>query len=198
MKLNELEIKIKVGTEKQFQETFELCTKLYGPPTSHVLQLDEYYDSPDCQLLNQDLVLRIRSVDNEKMVALKSPRLKLPNGMTKRIELEFASSDGKKVQDQLKDQGLVVRQSSEKERWTFTYKDIEILFDRLPFIGTYIEIEGPTTAAIQKIVDVLKLNSNTVIQKNYGELMRAKFLELGLPLENMHATFKQEKLIMSR
>lgn len=61
MKLNELEIKIQIDSEEHFQVIFDSCNKLFGPPISHVLQLDEYYDTSDGQLKKQDLVIRIRS-----------------------------------------------------------------------------------------------------------------------------------------
>src|SRR6187402_1975786 len=82
MKLNELEIKIQIGSEERFLTVFESCHKCFGPPISHGLQLDEYYDTPDGQLKKQDLVIRIRSNGEKKTIALKSPRIELPSGMT--------------------------------------------------------------------------------------------------------------------
>lgn len=79
MKLNELEIKIQINTNEHFQAIYDSCNQLFGPPTSHVLQLDEYYDTPDGQLKKQDLVIRIRSNDEKKTIALKSPRVKTVN-----------------------------------------------------------------------------------------------------------------------
>lgn len=192
MKLNELEIKIQISSEEHFQAIYESCNKLFGPPVSHVLQLDEYYDTPDRQLKKQDLVIRIRSNGEKKMIALKSPRVELPSGMTNRIELEFLSAEGEKVDEQLLSQGLNSNEAAEKERWSFIYDDCEIVLDRLPFIGSFIEIEGPSEVAIHKIVDMLDLSSSQIIRKNYGELMRDKFRELRLPLNNMRATFDHE------
>src|SRR5580704_9632145 len=99
MKLNELEIKIQINSEEHFQEIYESCNKLFGLPISHVFQLDEYYDTPDGQLKKQDLVVRIRSNDEKKTIALKSPRIALPSGMTSRIELEFLSAQGEQVHE---------------------------------------------------------------------------------------------------
>lgn len=192
MKLNELEIKIQIGSEELFHAIYESCNKLFGSPTSHVLQLDEYYDTPDGQLKKQDLVIRIRSNGKKKTIALKSPRVKLPSGMTNRIELEFLSAEGEKVHEQLLRQGLNPNEAAEKERWTFIYDDCEIVLDRLPFIGSFIEIEGPSEVAINKIVGMLDLSSSQIIHKNYGELMMDKFRELRLPLTNIRATFDHE------
>lgn len=193
MKLNELEIKIRINSEEHFQEIYERCTQLFGSPVSHILQLDEYYDTSDRQLKKQDLVIRIRSSDKQKTIALKSPRIELSSGMTSRIELEFLSAEGEKVHQQLVSQGLTPNEASEKERWTFLYKECEIVLDKLPFIGAFIEIEGPSEAAIQEVVHLLKLSVCHVERKNYGELMKEKFQELQLPLSNIRATFAIEE-----
>lgn len=193
MKLNELEIKIAFDSEEHFQQVYDICHQLFGPPISHFLQLDEYYDTPDGQLKKQDLVIRIRSSGEKKTIALKSPRIDLPSGMTSRIELEFLSAEGEKVHEQLLNQGLNPNEAAEKERWTFIHEDCEIVLDKLPFIGSFIEIEGPSEIAINEIVHLLNLSSCQVVRKNYGELMMAKFRELQLPLSNICATFAKEK-----
>lgn len=191
MKIKELEIKISIP-EEHFKKLFDTCNNLFGEPSSHVQQLDEYFDTPDGQLKKQDLVIRIRSHGNKKTIALKSARIELPSGMTERIELEFLSAEGEKVQEQLTKQGLSPNESAEKERWTFLQEDCEIVLDRLPFIGTFCEIEGPSEDAIQKIVHLLDLSSFQTVRKNYGELMIDKFRELQLPLSNICATFAKE------
>lgn len=197
MRLKELEIKIAIGSEERFQNIYHLCNKLFGPPASHLLQLDEYYDTMDRQLKNQDLVIRIRSTNNKKTIALKSPRIQHESGATSRIELEFASAEGEEVREQLLSQGLKAFEASEKERWTYIHGDCEIVLDKLPFIGSFLEIEGPSEKAIQEIVHMLDLTSSKVVRQNYGELMTAKFRELQLPLSNIYATFSKEKEVRS-
>ncbi len=192
MKLNELEIKIQISSEELFRTVYDSCNRLFGPPISHILQLDEYYDTPDGQLKKQDLVIRIRSDGKKKTIALKSPRMLLPSGITNRIELEFVSAAGEEVQEQLLRQGLNSNEAAEKERWTFLYDDCEIVLDKLPFIGSFIEIEGPSESAINKIVSLLNLSSSPIVRQNYGELMTEKFRELQLPLSNIRATFANE------
>lgn len=192
MKLNELEIKIQIDSEEHFQAVYDSCNKLFGPPTSHMLQLDEYYDTSDGQLKKRDLVIRVLSNGEKKTIALKSPRIELPSGATSRIELEFLAAEGEKVHEQLLNQGLNPNEAAEKERWTFIYNDCEIVLDKLPFIGSFIEIEGPSEEAINELVTLLNLSNCQVIRQNYGELMLAKFRELQLPLTNIRATFANE------
>lgn len=192
MKLNELEIKIQIDSENHFQTIYDMCNKLFGLPIAHFLQLDEYYDTSDGQLKKQDLVIRIRSQGEKKIIALKSPRIELSSGMTKRVELEFLSADGEKVHEQLVSQGLKSNEAYEKERWTFIYNDCEVVLDKLPFIGSFVEIEGPSEEAIDAMVVLLNLSSYPVVRKNYSELMMERFHELHLPLSNLRATFANE------
>jgi adenylate cyclase, class 2 len=193
MRLNELEIKISINSEELFQKTYHACKQLFGPPVTQFRQLDEYYDTLDGQLRKQDLVIRVRSIGGKKTIALKSPRVKLPSGMTNRIELEFVAAEGETIQEQLTKQGLHVNEAAEKERWTFIHDDCEIVLDKLPFIGSFVEIEGPSEAAIHEIVHRLNLSSSPVKRQHYGELMREKFSELQLPLTSIYATFAKEK-----
>lgn len=192
MKLKELEIKLKVDSESHFQKILNTCTNLFSDSLSHILQLDEYFDTPDRQLKKQDLVIRIRTIGGRKIIALKSPRVELSSGMTERIELEFLSADEENVHDKLSGQGLKPYESVEKKRWTFNHNECEIVLDLLPFIGSFIEIEGPSEASIQEIILLLDLSSCLVISKNYGELIMDKFRQLRLPLANICATFAKE------
>lgn len=197
MRLNELEIKIAIDSEDNFKQVYENCCQLFGPPISYLKQLDEYYDTPDCQLKKQDLVIRIRSNGEKKTIALKSPRVDLPSGMSNRIELEFIPAKGESVHEQLLNQGLHPNEAAEKERWTFIHNNCEIVLDKLPFIGSFIEIEGPSETAIDEVVILLHLSSCKVVRQNYGELMAAKFRELQLPLTHIYATFAKEKIFLA-
>lgn len=197
MRLNELEIKIVLGSEENFKQVFERCTQFFGPHQSHLNQLDEYFDTPDRQLNAHDLVVRIRSSNGKKTVALKSPRIENLSGTTNRIELEFLSANEENVHDQLLNQGLHAYEAAEKKRWTFIHNECEIVLDQLPFIGSFIEIEGPSEEAIQEIITLLSLSSFEVARQNYGELMKEKFRELQLPLHTICATFAKEKELQS-
>jgi adenylate cyclase, class 2 len=198
MKLNELEIKIQIDSEAHFSQVYDKCAALFGAPASHVKQLDEYYDTADKQLKQQDLVIRIRSFGDKQTIALKSPRVDLPSGMNSRIELEFQAAESEEVQKQLHKQGLLPHEVSEKERWTFLYKECEIVLDRLPFIGSFVEIEGPSENEIHALVLLLNLSSYPVIRQNYGELMIQKFQLLGLPVSSICATFAKEQQFIYR
>lgn len=195
MRLQELEVKLHLHSQKHFQEVFDACTRMYGPPTSHDLQLDNYYDTGDGQLKKQDLVLRIREIDHTQTIALKSPRVQLPRGAHSRIELEFTAAAGQDLERQLSKQGLQVVYSAEKERWTFVIGELEVALDRLPFLGWFIEVEGPSEAAIEHVLLALRLSSQNAIRQNYAELMTAHLKKLRIPPAQFSATFAAEKAL---
>jgi predicted adenylyl cyclase CyaB len=198
MRLNELEIKIQLDSKVHFEQVYGKCQKLCGQPESHVRQLDEYYDTADTQLKELDMVVRIRSTNNSETIALKSPRRHLSGGMTSRVELEFKTAPGETPREQLARQGLSVSQASEKERWTFVKGEIEIVLDHLPFLGYFVEIEGPSQDAINEVVRLLDLPPDAGIQKNYGELTTEKFSILGLSTTNICSTFAEEMRLGDR
>lgn len=195
MRLQELEVKLHLHSQEHFQEVFDACTRMYGPPTSHDLQLDSYYDTGDGQLKKQDLVLRIREIDHTQTIALKSPRVQLPKGAHNRIELEFTAAAGQDLERQLSKQGLQVVYSAEKERWTFVMEELEVALDRLPFLGWFIEVEGPSEAAIEQVLLALRLSSQDAIRQNYTELMTAHLKKQGIPPAQYRATFAAEKTL---
>ena len=83
--------------------------------------------------------------------------------------------------------------SIEKQRWVFSTDHAEIAIDHLPFIGSFIEVEGDDSSAIEGILASLQLSSKDAIRENYSELLELKFKEIGLPLRpGLQATFEAE------
>ena len=81
----------------------------------------------------------------------------------------------------------------EKQRWVFTGENAEIAIGRLPFIGSFIEVEGDASSAIETVLAPLQLSSKDAVRENYSKLLEAKFKEIGLPLRlGLHATFEAE------
>jgi adenylate cyclase class IV len=135
----------------------------------------------------------LRSVNGNLKVALKGPRTYLPGNVYQRIELEFSAANEREVHEQLARQGLMATAILEKQRWTFSSEHAEIAIDRFPFIGSFIEIEGDTSSAIETVLASLHLSSKEAVRENYSELLEAKFKKIGLPLRpGLQATFEAE------
>jgi predicted adenylyl cyclase CyaB len=190
--LNETEIKIGIGSNDQVSKMLALCRTLYSDG-KQLNQRDEYFDTREEKLKEQDFTVRLRSVNGNLKVALKGPRIYLPDNVYQRIELEFSAANELEVREQLASQGLVATAVIEKQRWVFTGENAEIAVDRLPFIGSFIEVEGDAPSAIETVLASLQLSSKDAVRENYSELLEAKFKEIGLPLRpGLHATFEAE------
>lgn len=188
----ETEIKIPLGTGDQVRAVLDLCQILYAN-SGQLNQRDEYFDTRDENLKKQDFTVRLRSVNGSLKVALKGPRIYLPGNVYQRIELEFSAANEREIREQLASQGLIATAILEKQRWVFSSEHAEIAIDRLPFIGSFIEVEADTPSAIETVLTSLQLSSKGAVRENYSELLEAKFKEIGLPLRpGLQATFEAE------
>ena len=169
-----------------------LCRALYSDG-GQLNQRDEYFDTREENLKEQDFTVRLRSVNGNLKVALKGPRIYLPGNIYQRIELEFSAANEGELREQLASQGLVATAVIEKQRWVFNGENAEIAIGRLPFIGSFIEVEGDTPSAIETALASLQLSSKDAVRENYSELLETKFKEIGLPLRpGLQATFEAE------
>lgn len=196
--LYETEVKIRLGSEESLSSVITLCTNLYGAG-ENLLQIDEYFDTPDENLKAEDLTLRIRTINDIVRVAMKSSREHVTQTIHKRIELEFAAANETEVREQIAKLGLIATAIYEKQRWRFKTDDSKIVIDKLPFIGTFVEIEAASVRRINNILKLLNLSADDAVSGNYTELLEAKFMELGLPLRpNLRATFEAEAQWLSQ
>jgi adenylate cyclase, class 2 len=188
----ETEIKIRIAPDDQVSKVLALCQALYADG-GQLNQRDEYFDTREENLKEQDFTVRLRSVNGNLKVALKGPRTYLADNVYQRIELEFSAANEREVREQLAKQGLAATAIIEKQRWGFSSEHAEIAIDRLPFIGCFIEVEGDTPSAIETVLASLQLSSKDAVRENYSELLEARFREIGLPLRpGLHATFEAE------
>jgi adenylate cyclase, class 2 len=188
----ETETKIPLGIDDKFRAVIDLCQTLYSDG-GQLNQRDEYFDTGDENLKEQDFTVRLRFVNGNLKVALKGPRIYLHANVYQRIELEFSAANEAEVREQLASQGLTTTAILEKQRWVFSSEHSEIAIDRLPFIGSFIEVEGDTPSAIETVLAALQLSSRDAVRENCSELLEAKFKEIGLPLRpGMQATFESE------
>jgi predicted adenylyl cyclase CyaB len=189
----ETEIKIRINSDEQFASILSRCQALYPGKETVINQRDEYYDTADQQLKKGDFTLRIRSVENQIKVAMKGPRIYLPNNIYTRVDLEFSAANESEVYDQIRKLELSATAIIEKRRWKFKSEEAKITLDKLPFIGMFIEIEAASARRINRILTLLQLSSEDAVRENYTELIEAILTNIGLPLRpNLRATFEAE------
>ena len=188
----ETEIKIALGRKYNRSEILEKCMKKFGAPTK-VNQHDEYFDTENQLLKMGDFTVRLRQIDDELFLAIKGPRMYLNDKIHKRIEIEFRVYDKEDIDKQIKSHSLNATTVIEKTRWSFESGDAQISVDRLPFIGSFIEIQG-TYESIKRIMSELELAEDDAVAQNYTELLEEYFSKHGIAgRPNLRATFDSEK-----
>lgn len=189
----ETEIKIALTNAIDPDDLLTECHAKSETPGKQLFQRDEYFDTTDELLREQDLTVRLRLLNGVALLALKGPRVFVEGAMHRRIELEFEVKDESEVREQLQRHKLVATAIIEKRRWTFHMCCCSIAVDDLPFIGRFVEIEGSGLEQIKNVMCSLGLSEKHAVRKNYTELLELKLPELHLPVRpNLRATFDAE------
>lgn len=189
----ETEIKIRLQSESEVTALLGRCTSLYGNRIE-IFQRDEYFDTPDELLKNKDFTVRLRLMNGNIRIALKGPRNFFADKVHSRLELEFSALSEVEAREEIKRQQLIPTTIIEKRRWEFARDDLHIAIDRLPFIGSFLEVEAQSRERIRKVLNVLQVNADDAVTDNYTELLEQRLSVLGLPIRpNLHATFQKEE-----
>lgn len=145
-----------------------------------VAETNRFYDTPDGRLGKADQGLRLRTnADVETgqathVVTYKGKRR--PGKFKTREELEFATDDPTATAEVFDRLGYALEFSFEKRRESWTLDDCKIELDELPKIGTFVEVEGPSEAAVDAVRAKLGLADEASLQQGYASMV-AKRLE---------------------
>jgi adenylate cyclase class 2 len=169
----EIEAKMKVAN---FDEVLKALEKLGAQRVGEIFEINTFLDTEDRSLLAGDQGLRVRTnrdvaTGAETIVCtFKGPRLHGALKSREELELDVASArDAEKLFEALGYERVL---SFEKKRRKYKHAGCSIELDELPHLGTYVEIEGPDEAAVQKVRDALGLAKVPVIKGSYvGMLM---------------------------
>ena len=128
------------------------------------------FDFQDKSLSASHKVLRLRQ-DQQAILTFKGPA-KESEEVSVRQELEVQVSDFERTRALLEALGYFVYAAYEKYRTTYSFKDLLISLDELPY-GNFIEIEGPNSEKIQAMVQELGLDWDKRIKMSYLMLFDA-------------------------
>ncbi|MEN8127999.1 MAG: class IV adenylate cyclase [Planctomycetota bacterium] len=171
--MHEIEAKIKVPA----LDGFDGKLKELGAEFLHTVeQSDTYFTDTGGQLRESGCALRIRQqvIDNESsaLITFKGPR---QDGKFKsRIEYETGVADvemTKKIFDSLGYHGRIV---VEKERRMWSLDGCEICLDELPYLGCFVEVEGPDETVITGVLEKLNLHDEPHITESYAAMLSGK------------------------
>ena len=133
-----LEVEIKAPCE-DFSETERFLEERGATFQEERLEVDEYYNHPARDFRHTDEALRIRTIGERALLTYKGP--KLSSIAKSRLEHEVSLGDSLTTEKILLALGFVRAGTVEKRRRLFSLGDVEICFDEVPGLGTFVEFE---------------------------------------------------------
>ena len=151
------------------------------------LETNTFYDTKDRSLLANDSGLRLRiakdlNTGQERyIITHKGPNHVGLLKMREETELEVASAtDAEQLLNQL---GFMRRLRFQKRRHSWTLDDCQIELDRLPILGNFIEIEGPSESAVMRTRANLGLSHCPLVKKGYATMVSRLLEDQGVTRE---------------
>jgi len=167
--MKEIEIKFKLKNPQTIRAKLQ---KIGAKFIKKVFEENLRFDDKNKRLKSKNFLLRLRKDDKIRLTfkdrGRYSPAVK-DNGLKVAEEIEIEVDDFHRMKRILEKLGFKVSSRYQKIREIWHYKDLEIAIDKIPYLGYFLEIEGPSKS-IRKIVGLLGLNLKDGITKTYGNL----------------------------
>jgi adenylate cyclase class 2 len=172
----EIEAKMKVADLAAVRKTLEAKGAVRN---GKELETNTFFDTSEKRLLAEDRGLRIRLAVDEGgvtrcLVTMKGP-LRVGQFKT-REEIQFSADDAEPVRRIFENLGLKSTLSFQKRRETWLFGDCEIALDEMPYLGTFVEIEGKTEKIVAAAREALGLANLPPISTGYISLL-SRYLE---------------------
>lgn len=177
-----LEIEIKMpmaGLDPDFSKVRERLTQAGAHIVIRLAETNIFMDYPDKRLRHSDQGLRVRLEQDRDarrpdsiIITHKGPRL--PGPAKTRPETELKVDDVHDVSDAITLFGVLgfeetLRFQKHRDRWSLDQCHIEL--DTLPMLGTFVEIEGPSEAVIQKVRQKIGLADAPLETTGYASML---------------------------
>lgn len=137
----EVEMKFKVSQPERTLEQLRMLGFLRG---DKLVENDRYYNAPDRDFAQTDEALRIRQVGDNCQLTYKGPKLGEKGKVRKEHEVQLSEGSARMMHQILLDLRYEPSIEVKKERTPYYHpaqKDIEIAWDEVQGLGTYIELE---------------------------------------------------------
>jgi adenylate cyclase, class 2 len=167
---DEIEAKIKVPDLAAIRARLQSAGAQYKKKE---LETNSFYDTANQNLRMVDRGLRIREAVDEQgnarfLITMKGPMK--PGQFKTREEIQFSIDQPQPARDLFRHLGYEPTLSFQKRRETWMLDDCEVELDELPYLGTYVEIEGEERA-IPVVREKLGLAGVPLISTGYISLL---------------------------
>jgi len=147
-----------------------------------VFEVNTFYDTPEGTLRAADRGLRTRlerGLDDPDHVSLtithKGPRA---HGKLKsRSEVELQVTDLEAADAMLRALGYHKQIAFEKRRHKWDFDGCLIEVDQIPYLGSFVEIEGPSDDKVLEVRDALGLGEEPMIRASYIAMLKTHITE---------------------
>ena len=174
----EIEAKLKVDSLAKISRKLKDCGAEFLRSRLHT---DTYFDDSKSTLRKSDIALRIRRQrigrKEQVVITFKGPRQK--GHYKHRQEIQFKVSDARLAEQFLAALGYKGVLTFQKKRRVWRLGGCEAALDKLPFLGDFVEIEGPGEKKIAAVQKKLGLDDLPHIQESYAVLMSKKLKRRG-------------------
>ncbi len=177
----ETEAKIRVSDHDAVRQQLR---KLGGELQGTHLEINIFMDTEDRSLMAADKGLRVR-IDHDLQKEIKSCTLtfkgpRQPGTFKSREETETTLGDAEVMVAVFKELGYKPILSFEKRRESWVLNNYKVELDELPFLGLFVEVEGPDERSIAAITSQLGLSSLGDIKTSYAGLLSNYLAENGI------------------
>lgn len=171
----ETEVKLKV---RELESVRARLGEIGAKPIHRRIENNVLFDRPDRSLHAAGRALRVRTLTKPDgsnglptTVTLKGPRQPNPGPVKVREEIEFVVSNESAARSLLETLGYETIMSFEKRRESWRLGACTIELDQLPFLGPFVEIEGPDIAAIETTRVRLGLATAQPREQSYASML---------------------------
>ena len=182
----EIEAKLKIDSHELVRQRL---AELSATFVSHVLETNVIYDSADGLLRASGRALRVRHCETLKgqpvasTLTFKGPRQ--PGPFKSRPEVETVIEDPPAAETILVELGYVVRLRFQKRRETWKLNRCTIALDELPYLGLFVEIEGPDADVVTQLQQQLKLGDTPHTESSYPSMLANHCTAAGIDLSDI-------------
>jgi adenylate cyclase class 2 len=177
--LVEIEAKLKVDSLEPIAHKLSQLGAKSGPI---LIQTDCYFDDSNSTLTQSDKALRLRNERQEgsqkNILSYKGPREK--GSFKRRQEIQFGVDNVEEAINLFAALGFGKSLIFQKRRRLWHLENCEVALDELPFLGTFVEIEGPSEEKIASVQSKLDLANLPHIKESYATLMWRHCEQIGL------------------
>jgi len=149
------------------------------------LETDYIFDKADRSLQAADQALRVRTLhtlQGEPRPTTLTYKGRRHDGQFKtREEYEVAIDDAEALRRILAELDFVEVIRFQKRRESWALGDCRIELDELPYLGCYVEIEGPSEAAVRDVQERIGLAELCPVRSTYISLLMQYCRAHGLP-----------------